>query len=372
MKTITAVVFLSLFLISNSYCQLGGYEDFMTNPSWEFYSGNTLSAVASGKGFTGIAGTGDISSVVLNPASLNIEKDFQINLGYTYKSTITQYGYPDYLLYKTNLPTVLIGGVYKINKYLQGGFIYRNNYSYRIVLEQSSNIIVGSESNDDVVYNFTTHNFSVPLAFNYKWLRLGTDLNLTYYRMNSNGGQGSDINGYSDLMRFVPQFGFIITPVNNFSFGATFIPGFSDSVEYHMDRTTLTYNRKSLVRFPNRIGIGTELRLIDNKLLFALDYQFAGTSKLKQEKDMHNFHFGTEYAINESWKIRGGFYTLLDFHDYGTNSIATENYDQYFITLGGTYKYKYASFNLALMDSHLFSDALVRHNKVVGSVAFDL
>lgn len=53
------------------------YGDWLTSPRMEFYSDNTLSAVSAGKGFSGIGAMGDISSLNLNPASVNIEKNFR-------------------------------------------------------------------------------------------------------------------------------------------------------------------------------------------------------------------------------------------------------------------------------------------------------
>jgi long-subunit fatty acid transport protein len=89
---------------------------------------------------------------------------------------------------------------------------------------------------------------------------------------------------------------------------------------------------------------------------------------------MHNIHFGAEYKVNDAWKIRGGFYTLYDLRDNNTNNIYTDevgSYDMYFLTIGSSYKYKNTSFNVALMNSNLFTSSRVNHTKISGSVCFD-
>jgi long-subunit fatty acid transport protein len=371
MKIINAIVFFSFYFIANVYCQIGKQEDLITNPGWEFYSDNTLSSVSSGKGFAGVASTGDVSSVVLNPASLNINKKFQIYSGYTLKSTINRsiYGMSSYI--KTALPSILIGGVYKINNNFQAGFIYRNDYSFRIIYGNASTPIL-PEGGAELEYKFATHSFSIPLSFNYKWLKIGADLNMTYYRHDAITNTNDPINGHSNLWRFVPQFGFIISPNKIFSFGATFTPGFTDSTEYVMDYSTTS--AKWVVKYPNRIGIGTELRLMNDKLALSVDYQYSGTSKLRFYKDMHNIHFGAEYKINESWKIRSGFYTLMDFRAEDPRISYSDKigaYDQYFITFGGTFKIKNSAFNLAFMDSHLFTNSIMHHTKISAGYSCD-
>ena len=39
----------------------------------EFYSDNRISSSACGRGYTGVASTGDISSTFINPASLSLK-----------------------------------------------------------------------------------------------------------------------------------------------------------------------------------------------------------------------------------------------------------------------------------------------------------
>lgn len=70
-------------------------------------------------------------------------------------------------------------------------------------------------------------------------------------------------------------------------------------------------------------------------------------------KDVTEFHLGMEYLTSKNIPIRLGLYTQPDYvHD-------EINEEQIFITIGTGYSFKFKrhefSFNIAVMDSHLFS-----------------
>lgn len=370
------VLFSILLINIKCYTQTDGpkntFPDMLTYPGWEYYSDNMLSTISAGKGNTGIAGLGDLSLLTLNSAAININKKYQVFVGSSYKSNIAlRYSYSTNL--KNLFPSGIIGGMYRINKNFQAGIVYRNDYGFLNDLNYYSN------SQQDFSEKFVSHNLSVPVTFNYNWLRLGVNLNLTNFRGGFNGYITTELNpegeygeSYSSLWRFVPQFGLQINPIKEFSFGLTYTPGFSDSTTWYYNVSNLS-DVKSFVKFPWRLGIGTELKLINEKLKLSLDYHFDKTSSVYNLKDKSNFNFGIEYRTEDYLILRGGFFTLFDFKDY-KNTIFTEDelkYDQYFLTLGGTYKYKGFSFSLALMDSHLTSKSDVYHTKINGGVCLD-
>jgi long-subunit fatty acid transport protein len=357
----------------------GENVDWLINSSSEYYSNNNLSTISAGKGNTGIAGISDISSLYLNPASVNIKKKFQVFVSSIYKTKITlNPNYPDYYI-KNVYPSVFLGGIYKINNNLQTGIIYQNNYSLKNVFKNVNGLIVGLNQHvtDGENYNqFVTHSFVVPVIFDYKWLRAGVNLNLTYFRGDAKGVFTTEYNpeGYygeahSNLLRFLPQIGIVVNPVKMFSFGVSFTPGFTDSIKWHYDKSFFP-DRNLLVEYPWRLGFGTELRLLKDRLKFSLDYNFNKTSVSFYLKDKSNFNFGVEYQAEENIAIRGGFFTLYDFRNLTSNGV--DSYDQYFITLGGTYKYKGYSFSLALMDSQLIKKTNVSHTIINCGISLDL
>lgn len=265
-------------------------------------------------------------------------------------------------------PSFFAGGMYRINKDFQVGFAYRNEYSFKYTYPEYST--------SEISYSLATHTFTVPVNYSYKWLRAGMNLNLTYFRGDASGVSTETLPGgfsdaHSNLWRFIPQFGIIVTPAPFISFGATYTPAFTDSTEWYINYTSVNPNYAS-VKYPHRFGIGTEVRLLDNRLKFTFDYHFERTSVVYQLKNKNTFNFGVEYMLENNFIIRGGFYTINDYKDLsGTISYSSPNYNLYFITIGGTYKYKGLSFNMAIMDSYLSNVLQAGHVKFNAGIGFD-
>lgn len=365
-------LFLLFFLSTNLFAQSDGPAsllDWLTSPRWEFYSDNTLSTIASGKGNTGVASKGDISLMNLNPASIDVDSKIQVFASYTYKSKFKLYSYSKDDDMQNIFPSVFTGAIYKINNNFQTGFAYRNDYGFKYKYPISGN--------KEISYSLITHTFTIPVTYNYKWLRAGANLNLTYFRGDAKGmsnevypeGHG---DARSELWRFIPQIGIIVSPMDYLSFGLTYTTGFNDSTKWYIGDTNAKF-LDSPVKYPYRLGIGAELKLYKNKLRISFDYHFEKTSFGYKLKDKNMFNFGVEYSPVKEYAIRTGFYTINDFRDLQEETVVeSTKYDLVFFTLGGTYKYKGFSFNLALMDSHLLFKSDIAHTKINAGFGFEL
>ncbi|MBL7127451.1 MAG: hypothetical protein ISS16_00525 [Ignavibacteria bacterium] len=369
------VILFPLNLFSQQDGPRGEYPDAIINPYWEFYSENRLSTISGGKGYTGVASLGDMSSISLNPASLYIEKRFNTNVSYNFRTRVNYLPYfssDDYL--KNALPSLSVGGGYRINENFQTGFSYQNNYSYKYDFILITTNEFGTEiGRNEAYYKFISHSFIVPFVFNYEWLRLGANLNLTYITGDFDYGEDIFINefptsGKAELWSFIPQIGFIISPNKYFSLGASYTFGFSDNFEWEYNRGT---PQTSYCEIPSRLSVGTEGKLLEDKLRLSLEYHYANTSAINYLKDKSNIHLGAEYSINDFWIVRGGFFTLFDFRDVDDTWNYNTTFDQFFITVGGTYKYKGLAFNVALLSSYLTSSSGVKHSIINAGIGFD-
>lgn len=347
------------------------------NSSWEFYSDNKLSTISASKGYTGVASLGDISSITLNPASLNVDKRFNTNASYSYKTSIDyppNFSYNSYL--RNALPSFSAGGGYRINENFQVGLAYQNNYSYKMVYDVIYTNEFGVEiGRGEDYYKFASHSFLVPLVFNYEWFRLGSNLNLTYLRGDFSSGEGINypnypITGKGELWCFIPQVGFIITPNEYISLGASYTFGFSGKSTWEYNKFFITPQSLYCV-IPSRLSAGIESKLLENKLKLSLEYHYANTSAIFNLEDKNNIHVGAEYSIDNSWIVRGGFFTLFDFSDIDGAWVDSSTFDQFFITVGGTYKYKGLAFNVALLSSSLTSSSGVKHSIINAGIGFD-
>jgi hypothetical protein len=326
MKKKFVSLFLVLFLNFLSCLKISAqYQDPFMSPYWEFYSANVLSSVSAGKGNTGVASSGDVSMIYLNPAVLNIDKKFQINAGYNLRSgcagQLTQ-----------NFYSFSIAGAYRLNKNFQIGFAYQNDYSFKyspaIVFDYPETI------------TFETHSFRIPAVYSNKWIRIGINFNLSLFKSSAYGCITES------MWKIIPEFGTVITPIKDFSFGMSFIPGFTN----YPDIINTCWGSESyttFVKFPNRFKAGSEVRLFKNRLKLSLDYHYANTSSIKYLWDQRNFHFGLEYITNDIWTIRGGYFTILDYEDR-TDKYWHDN-SLYFLTIGATCKFNNYSFNIGCM-----------------------
>jgi long-subunit fatty acid transport protein len=296
------------------------------SPYWEFYSTNSLSSISAGKGNTGVASSGDVSLIYLNPATLNISKKFQVNAGYNLKTGTDNLS--------QNFYSFSIAGAYRLNKNFQVGLAYQNDYSY----DYSPSIVFDWP----YINTLETHSFRIPIVYNHKLIRMGLNLNLIYFKSSSYDCISEN------LWKLNPEVGAIVTPIQEFSIGASFIPGFTGNPNI-INNCGGENTYVSYVKFPNRFKAGMEVSLFNNNLKLSFDYHYANTGSIEYLKDQSNYHIGLDYIIDENWVFRCGYFTMFDFEEKTYPSKYSD--DLYFATFGTTYKVNNYSINLGAIGS---------------------
>ncbi|MEO8514884.1 MAG: outer membrane beta-barrel protein, partial [Ignavibacteria bacterium] len=296
------IALIALFFSLSIFSQTEEIDDLNFSPVEDFYKLNYLNGKSDGKGNTGIASENDISAVYLNPAALELNNKFQLNIQYTYKTTqsITLPFYNSGITYdlKHIFPSAFIGFGYKINKKFQTGFIYNNTGSMRRVYTNGFETIDGQE----VYNNFVIHSFGIPVTYKFNNFKFGVIADLKLYTVEYNGVSTiNDPNGnYTitiNLLSFYWRFGLKYDANKNLSIGATVTPGFSTEIHYNND-IFITPRFVNISKYPLKIGGGIEYRLMKNKLKFAADYNFEQLSKIQGYKDKHDVNLGVEYMAN--------------------------------------------------------------------------
>jgi len=325
------IIIFSLIIVfcfySTIYSQFSfHYLDYTMSPYLEYYSTNIHSSVSAGKGNTGVASSGDVSLIYLNPATLNITKKFQVNAGYNMKSKSIN----AYHTLSQNLYSFSFACAYRVNKNFQMGLAYQNDYSY----EQEPQYMLSPYLLNN---NLETHSFRVPVVYEYKFLRIGMNINLSYYKASYlEPDEAILIEGITgSFWKLNPEIGTVITPIKEFSIGASFIPGFKKDFQYKLINEVLYV--EPYAKYPNRIKIGTEIRTSNNDTKFTFDYFYANTSYIKGLKDQNDIHLGFEQVIDENWTFRCGFFSNRTIYDDRI----------YFLTFGTSFKFYNYSFNLA-------------------------
>jgi long-subunit fatty acid transport protein len=362
MKKYIIISLLFLFAF-NVRAQLSGNSyDLTMSPYRDFYSLNYQSVENAGKGYTGIASTGDIMSSALNPAAFNIEKKYQAYLEYDFKSSMNWLpSLSTNLKLRESHPLFAAGLGYKINKNFQTGIILRCERNYMFDLGE---IIVTNEFGTflgryNAFETFTTQTLSVPASYAYKDFKFGVNLNLVLLHGRRN--YGFDENNRSrdaknDKIRFIPDFGIKYNPFKDLSFGLAFTPGIEQQLEWQFSdasqiETTITY-------FPWKIGAGFEARLLESKLMLSGEYRYERTSVYENAYqsdllfyDRHNVYIGAEYSVDDKFTVRGGIFTLFDIRRSHNEFILDNDLAQINGTIGAGYKFGNVRCNFAFINA---------------------
>jgi hypothetical protein len=343
-------------------------DDFIITQSYDYYSLNYLSAVNAGKGFTGIASDGDIMSVSLNPASLKLNKKYQVYASYAFKDNVN-YNVLSVVkdVVKQSHPSASIGIGYKLNNDFQIGFIYRNDRSMKLDFNFTG-------GNDVLSQTFLQHTFSVPVTFDYKFLRFGTNLNLILFHGITEGIVSTEIypegifrTGKANTVRFIPDFGIKINPGKLFSFGISFTPGSTFDNEWTYDNPAFR-NSTTQSHFPMKIGTGVEFRTLDERLKFTGEYKFVQTSVINDTKDRNNVNLGIDFKANDKLSLRAGMFTFLEVE----NTIFSEGeMDQYFLTIGASYLLNNFGFHFSAISSSFIKKTEFSHSIFNLAVSYD-
>jgi long-subunit fatty acid transport protein len=373
----TKIILVSLFLfVSGSvlFSQTDGpaqsySEDNIITQSHDYYSLNYLSAVNAGKGVTGIASDGDIMSASLNPASLKLNKKYQVYVSYAFKDNVN-YNVLSVVndVVKQSHPSASFGIGYKLNKDFQIGFVYRNDRSMKLDFNFTGGKDVFSE-------NFLQHTFSVPVTFDYKFLRFGTNLNLILLHGSTEGVLSTEIYpeglytiSKANSLRFIPDFGIKINPVKLFSFGISFTPGSTFDNEWTHDnpafRSSTTHSH-----FPMKVGTGVEFRTLNERLKFTGEYKFVQTSVINDTKDRNDVNLGIDFKANEKLSLRAGMFTFLQVE----NTVFSDGrMDQYFLTVGASYLLNNFGFHFSAVSSSIIKKTEFSHSIFNLAVSYDI
>ena len=368
MRTLVIGILLILISSKSIYSQKE-YDDNTFAPFWEMYSSNYLNGISSGKGNTGIASESGISGAFINPASFKQKNKFDLNVQYTVK-TIQPYSAiyfaSDWELRQNWLFSGSVGLGYKVNKNLQVGLVYSNPASFLFSYGTTTFYpTYGSSSEIDEYSRIHAHQFSIPVSYSFGKFNLGLDLSYSILIDDMHGlfttitepdgtGEGESI---SRVNRFSAQLGAIYNLSDFVSIGATVRPGVKNTVHYDdANPAPLPNNDIFVSKLPWRAGVGFEYRFPNSDIKIDGDYYYEHTSVIDGFKDKFDLNLGAEFPINKKFTVRTGFFTLMDERTNTTNSewtVAFNQYQQYFLTLGGTINFKNADLTASLLDSHM-------------------
>ena len=358
-------------------------QDPVCSTFFNFYSHNKLSTALAGRGYTGVALMGDISTAVTNPASINFQKA-QLYFEYGHKNEIEwlQEYYPGAMLLKYKSGMIYAFG-YRISDYFQAGLIYKQDYNYEVdygelnITDNYGNII----ATFDYYAKVSIASISVPVSYNFSnYLFFGVDLNFNiYHSENPELFFGSDIDvikGEVDFVLFRPKFGIIIKPFDYLNFGLTYLPATNKQINKKVKWGEIKYDENT---FPLELRIGTAINIQKIPIKFLFDYFHSQNSEETILVNRNDFHFGIEYDLLNNLTIRSGFFTQFDYRNMSLEGFEGEDYwldmssyDQKFLTLGTSFKWRKSTFSLAILDSHLLTEGKIEQTYLKFSYKLDI
>ncbi|MDI6739978.1 MAG: hypothetical protein QME74_06400 [Candidatus Edwardsbacteria bacterium] len=341
----------------------GQTRDIMFSPFLDFYSENRLALGAGGRGYAGVATSGDISATLLNPASLQADSALSFSFGYAYKSDLPWLRELWADVGEMNVrmlnPCLLAGVGHRFGNSLQTGIVYYDRFSYRFDMGDQWH----TGPNGEDLGRFHTYQdirvsvVSIPLSYRLSdVLTLGLSADLGFYRNVMHWSKT-----YSrSFWHGIPRMGLLVGPIQRMSLGMSFEPKTTATYEYEIPSEYQREDTDMLETltnvFPARFSMGLAYQLPDRPLSLYLDFRHAWMSEIDHAlKNRQDVHLGIEYETPSN-TLRAGFFTLDDYrvgYYYALDSKAGSAH-QYFLTAGITTKGR-IPMTISIMDSHILS-----------------
>ncbi len=347
-------------------------------PFIDFYANNLVSVEVAGQGYAGVADVGGISFSNINPASFDIKNDAQIYYEYGLKNNTNLFSDlnsdgNDITSYRSGVAAAF---AYKFTEYVRAGIIYTAKSSYSMDLGEAYNT-----HNGEIIETFSLsekryiNSVNIPISYVLEKFRFGVGLNLDIYHSEINNvypqfnGSWASFCGELDFILFRPKLGAIYSPLQNLSFGLSFLMPVEKKLTTDCSQFVVEYNKNT---FPMEILVGTKYTTPNIPLSVLFDFSYKQYSEMDEFVDSNNFHLGLEFAPFEKLHIRTGMFTDFDIRntdytvtdelgnefDYWQDSETFE--DRKFLTLGLSYFWRRTEINLAVVDNSLLTDSDVK------------
>lgn len=360
LSLVVIFIFIALYPINRLQSQTEIVDSYFS-PIMEFYSNNYLGGYSSGRGNAGIASESGLSGVLLNPASLNLKKNSELNFQYTVKTIQPLdflYSNSDIAMRQNWFFSGSAGIAFKINKNINAGIMYSNPSS---MLFYNGEVTQSNGTSFDQYSRFHIHSIRAPISIQFKKFSLGVSFIYNIYVNVSHGlittlenPDGTDSDVTSSISRFNMQFGAIYRPFPSFSVGVTFTPGFKSTINTFY--SPIPSNISFVARYPAKGGIGLSYEVPNTNIKLYADYNYINTKVIEGYKDWHNFNIGADFNIKKNITLRGGFFTYLRPEENTDNVqfiVSPSTYNQVFLTAGATFRFKDSDLTLSLLDSHI-------------------
>lgn len=375
-------LFLTTILLAFTGMARALTDDVLLNPFWDFYAENPFPPEAAGRGFTGVAGQGDVALSLLNPAAMANIYGWQVVVGGGTKTRLPWLkGIWDDIgsMYVEALhPSAYAGIGYSLSQRWQLGLVYHDAYSFYLdggkgdYIDELGNLLGSYQSYSKA----RVSKISFPIAFspNSKIVfGLAFDFGRHYRYDNF---QALDFKRYSEATWYsvLPRLGATAEITQGLHLGLTASPEWQYNYEIKsQDLLGRPLAFKCSYLSPLKVGLGLSYRPGQSPWDIFLDGRYVALSNQDSYLvDRFDVHLGADYT-RDSWQARAGFFTKRDYRQPEPSwlyILPVGNDHQYFLTCGLTRYFGFWGLSLSLMDSHLLSPGEWKTTIVNGGVSY--
>jgi hypothetical protein len=355
------------------------------NSFYNFYSTNRLSTIASGRGYSGIADQGNVSLGILNPAGIELDRTWQIYYELNDKDAVEFREYDRCVSFDKYKNSKVFGLALKRYGFNIGIMYYqKSSYDFNTCVQCYFNDQL-VDSLDYHLKNIVTY-LTVPINYAVSdWLKVGTALQFERYESRDphafygQSGISNVIMGKVDMQLVRPKFGINLKPLQNLALGATFLPETKKSVikDYGAYYGELKFKKNP---FPMQIAVGMKYTLPFVPVNILADFNYSKDEVYDYLKNRSDYNLGLEYTWKQQLTVRTGYYTQMDYRDLDATFEDTDisywddnvSYEQNFLTMGLTYKWRGFQFNASYMDSGFIKAGDIEQSYLNVGIAYNI
>lgn len=349
-------------------------------PIADYYSENLLGVEAAGRGYSGVAKAGGISSTFINPASLSMKTKLEFYYEFGFKNNIISPHESDYKKLKNNMS---YGIAYNLNDTYNIALIFAKKAS---INEDFGTAVITDQFNHPLAtfhdyYKKSVSTINLPVSFRLnEKLQLGVSFNLEIYNskqpvfLTYENGEYNVFKGEADFVLFRPQIGAIYSPNKQLSIGSSFVFPNKKKIEDDLTWYKIKYKTND---FPWKLTTGINYNFSSLPLNISADYRHINTSVYENYNNRNDLMAGIEYKLN-SHKFRLGYMTQFEYRELDTSNedwewMDGDSHSRHFLTAGASLVWKKLTISAAYMESNFLSSTEdeMRSLKVSASLAVD-